>query len=100
MENLRKANRVRSGRSKVKKELKRGDRTLGAVLEDLPECLETMRVFDLLISCPKVGRVKANAICRRLGIRPSLYLPQLSDARRKELVLAAAGRLSSPGRYL
>ncbi len=94
MRNLRKANRIRTERSKVKKELKGGERSLEGIFSDMPDCMETMRVFDLLCSCPRIGRIKAGAICRKLNIRPSLYLPQLSNPRRQQLVSAAAGEPS------
>lgn len=95
IDNLRKANRIRTQRAEIKKELKRGERTLEEIFCDIPDSLETMRVFDLLVCCPKIGKTKANNICRRLDIRPSLYLPQLSDRRRQQLVLAIGGYLPS-----
>lgn len=93
MEALGRANRIRSARAVLKAEIKRGEQTLESVLSDIPDCMETMRVFDLLICCPKIGKVKAGVICRKLDIRPSLYLPQLSTLRRQQLLLAIAGLL-------
>lgn len=89
---LKRANEIRTARSKLKKDLKKRRISLSSVL--LPEidgCIETMRAFDLLISCPAIGRVKAGAICKRLGVRPSVYLPQLSPSRRQQLVEVVEG---------
>lgn len=89
---LKKANEVRRWRAEVKRELKCGQRLLAPLLiPDLHERMETMRVFDLLCACPKIGRVKANAICRQLSVRPSIYLPRLSPPRRQQLVDAVEG---------
>jgi hypothetical protein len=92
MSALKRANEIRVARSKLKKDLKKRRVTLSSVL--LPEidwCIETMRVFDLLIACPATGRVKAGDICKRLAVRPSVYLPQLSPARRQQLVEVVEG---------
>jgi hypothetical protein len=92
MANLARANEVRVWRAKVKKELKKRERRLAPLL--LPEVhtrLETMRVFDLLVSCPRIGRVKADLLCRQLGVRSSVYLPRLSQPSRQNLVAAVEG---------
>lgn len=86
------ANEVRSWRAKVKKELKKRERRLAPLLlPEVHERLQTMRVFDLLMACPRVGPVKADALCRQLGVRPSVYLPRLSQPSRQNLVAAIEG---------
>jgi len=87
MANLAKANVVRTTRSLIKKELKRGELTLeGVLLPDLHRSVAKMRVDDLLRCLPNVGKTKAASTCRRLAIRPSLYVYQLSPPRRQQLV--------------
>lgn len=89
---LAKANDIRTRRSKLKKDLKKRHRRLADVLlPEIEDCIVTMRVFDLLVACPAIGRVKAANICKRLGVRPSVYLPQLSPPRRQQLVEVVEG---------
>ena len=45
-----------------------------------------MKVFDLLISVPKFGRVKANKILQTCRISPSKTLGGMSDRQRGEIV--------------
>jgi hypothetical protein len=90
------ANNVRVWRAKVKRELKNRERPLAPLL--LPcvhERLQTMRVFELLAACPRIGRVKADTICREIGVRPSVYLPGLSKAQLQKLVVAVEGSARS-----
>lgn len=90
--NLAVANEVRVWRARVKKELKKRERRLAPLLlPDVHERLETMRVFDLVCACPRFGRVKADAVCRQLGVRPSVYVSRLSQPQRQELVAAVNG---------
>lgn len=89
---LKRANDVRSARAMLKKDLKDKRVRIAEVLfPAIENYLETMRVLDLLVACPKIGRVKGNRICNRLAVRPSLYLSQLSQPRRQQLVEAVEG---------
>lgn len=54
---LRRANAVRTGRSKAKVALKRGERTLGDLLDD--EVVQGMKLYDLLEWLPVHGPSKA-----------------------------------------
>lgn len=92
MDALHNANRIRSNRAELKRDLKAGRRTLGAVLADVeagraPD-LETMKLNDLLVAAPKLGRTKANTILQRARISPSKTLGGLSHRQRAELLRA------------
>lgn len=83
---LTKANGVRAERAALKKRIKAGRADSAQVLTNVPAYAETMRVFDLLMAHPYIGRVKANRICRMLNIRPSIYLHKLSKVTRDQLI--------------
>ena len=82
---LERANTVRIRRSQLKRDIKAGSVTVIAFLADPPEFIETMKVFDLLLAAPMVGRVKANKILNRCRISPSKTIGGLSERQRDEL---------------
>jgi hypothetical protein len=59
MDALRRANEVRTLRAQLKRDLKAGRVSIGALLLDPPPFLETAKVFDILLALPRHGRVKA-----------------------------------------
>src|SRR3977135_171014 len=71
MEGLRRAHVVRSRRAQLKRDLKAGRQTIHVLLLEPPEYLQTAKVFDLLLSVPKYGRVKVNRILKQCRITPS-----------------------------
>jgi hypothetical protein len=85
LEALRRANVIRSYRAELKKDLKRGRRTIDLELIEDPE-LDTMRALELLIAVPKIGRVKATTILRRARISPSKTLGGMSERQVRELL--------------
>ncbi|MGZ6638305.1 MAG: integration host factor, actinobacterial type [Solirubrobacteraceae bacterium] len=85
MDALRRANVVRSRRAQLKRDLKAGRQTIHVLLLEPPEYLETAKVFDLLLSVPKYGRVKVNRILNQCRIAPSKTLGGLSERQRREL---------------
>ena len=85
MEALRRANEVRSRRAQVKRDLKAGRQTIHVLLLEPPEYLQTAKVFVLLLSVPKYGRVKVNRILTQCRIAPSKTLGGLSERQRREL---------------
>lgn len=87
---LRRANHVRSKRAARKLELKAGSRSPARTLVRPPAELESMKVFDLLVAIPKVGRVKANKLLGQVKASPSKSVGGLSERQRREL----AGLLS------
>jgi hypothetical protein len=91
MSALEKANRIRTRRAQLKRDVHAKRVEVVPLVLDPPEWAETMKVWDLLISIPKYGRVKVNRIMVRRHISPSKTLGGLSERQRAEL----AGFLSS-----
>ena len=89
MDALGRANEVRALRAQLKRDLKAGRASLGALLLNHPPYLETAKVFDMLLALPKVGRVKATKILQSCRVSPSKTFGGLSERQRAEL----AGRL-------
>jgi hypothetical protein len=86
------ANRIRTYRAELKDELKSGEKQLVAVLLDPPAEVETMKVLDLMLAAPKIGRVKANKVLTRERVSPSKTVGGLSSRQRAQLVTALGGR--------
>jgi hypothetical protein len=89
MDALRRANEVRVLRAQLKRDLKAGRVSIGVLLRDPPQYLETAKVFDMLLALPKVGSVKATKILQSCRVSPSKTFGGLSERQRSEL----AGRL-------
>jgi hypothetical protein len=89
MDALSRANEVRTLRAQLKRDLKAGRVSIGALLLDPPPYLETAKVFDMLLAVPNLGRVKATKILNSCRVSPSKTLGGLSKRQRAEL----AGRL-------
>lgn len=83
---LRRANEVRAYRKALKVDLKAGRVQLTDVLQDPPELLESMKMLDLLLATPKLGRVKASKALHSCRISPSKTVGGLSERQRRELV--------------
>jgi hypothetical protein len=79
------ANEVRSFRAQLKRDLKAGRVSIGALVRDPPLWLETAKVFDMLLALPKVGRVKASKTLDSCRVSPSKTFGGLSDRQRAEL---------------
>jgi S13-like protein len=90
MEALKSANRIRTRRARLKLEIKAGSKDAGLIIATVPAWVESMKVWDLLLAIPKVGRVKANKQLARVRISPSKTIGGLSDRQRQDL-LAALG---------
>lgn len=91
---LARGNEIRSYRAQVKRDLKAGRRTFVGELEEVDERMATMKVVDLLLAVPKVGRVKAMKVLNRERISPSKTVGGLSSRQRLALVAALGGRAS------
>lgn len=91
MEALRRANEVRTRRARLKKDVKAGEVDPGSVLDD--PAYATMKLIDLLLAVPKVGRTKANRVLVMNRISPSKTLGGLSDRQRGALRLWLHGFL-------
>lgn len=88
--NLRHANEVRSGRSRIRKDLKARRRRLDESLLEEPH-LQSMKIYDLLLNLPKVGRVKTTRILKRLEISHSRSVEGLTERQRRELLAVFRG---------
>lgn len=94
---LARANEVRIARAEMKKRMARSKRPAArrlaaAALErdtarlKMPDgTLDTMRIIDLLVAVPKIGRVKANRALVNARISPSKTLAGLTYRQRDEL---------------
>jgi hypothetical protein len=90
MDALEGANRVRLRRAQLKRDLKARRVSVCDVLADPPAWVGTMKVFDLLLAVPKVGRTKANKMLRGCVVSPSKTVGGLSP-RQRGVLLAALG---------
>ena len=82
---LQQANQIRSERAQLKKDLATGKVGLPEILARPPVCARTARMFDLLVSLPNIGSVKAGRILTRCRIADSKTLAGLTDRQRAEL---------------
>ncbi|HXP99819.1 MAG TPA: integration host factor, actinobacterial type [Solirubrobacteraceae bacterium] len=86
MDALARANRIRTERAQLKRDLKAGRLSIHTLLLKPPEYVETAKVFDMLLAVPKYGRVKVNKILAACRISPSKTIGGLSERQRSELV--------------
>ncbi|HEY5709339.1 MAG TPA: integration host factor, actinobacterial type [Solirubrobacterales bacterium] len=93
---LKRANDIRTARSKLKKDLGQGRASIETLLLDPPDYVMTAKVFDMLLASPKCGRVKTNRLMNQARISPSKTIGGLSVRQRIELVALLGGR--KPGR--
>lgn len=86
------ANDVRVRRAQLKRDLKARRVLVADVVVEPPVWAETMKVQDLLLAVPKVGRVKVGKVLRDVAISPSKTLGGMSVRQRGELVGRLVGR--------
>lgn len=87
MEALARANHIRTQRAQIKRELRAGRLSIAELLIEPPACVDTAKVFDLLLAVPRYGRVKVNKILAHCRISPSKTIGGLSERQRAELVM-------------
>ena len=92
MEALQRANEIRIQRAQLKRDLKAGAVAIGDLLNDPPAYVHTAKVFDLLLSVPKYGRVKAGRLLQTCRISQSKTVSGLSERQRGELVALLLSR--------
>lgn len=85
---LKKAAEARKARAELREKLKRGGTDLKQVLKDAEtdETLGKMKVSALLVSLPKVGKVKAKEIMEQLEIAETRRIRGLGDRQRRALL--------------
>src|SRR5436190_13546305 len=86
MDALSEANRVRTKRAQLKKDLRAGRSNINVLLLSPPEYILSAKVSDMLLSVPKYGHVKVNKILAQCRISPSKTIGGLSQRQRAELV--------------
>lgn len=86
MEALKKANEIRTARAQWKRDVKVYAKDPLDVLAEPPAEFKTMKLFDVLMAMPKVGRVKANRLLWACRISPSKTVGGLSQRQRLEIV--------------
>jgi hypothetical protein len=86
---LEDANRVRSYRAQMKREIAAGRRSFTTALDD-PMCA-SMKVVDLLLAVPHMGRSKVHQALQTARISPSKTLAGMTSRQRDELLAALAG---------
>lgn len=80
------ANEIRSYRANLKRGIKAGRVSIVNLLCHPPDEIDTMKIFDLLLSMPKMGRVKANKMMNSCRISPSKTIGGMSERQREEVV--------------
>ncbi|MBA3488605.1 MAG: integration host factor [Longispora sp.] len=85
---LEKAAVVRKARAELKDKLKRGETTLGEVIElaDGDDVVGKLKVSSVLEALPGIGKIRATAIMERLKIADSRRLRGLGEQQRKALL--------------
>lgn len=85
---LERANVIRSHRARLKKDVRAGRKHATVAFSD-PLC-ETMKVWDLLLCVPKVGRAKLTRAFWRIQMSTSKTIGGLSERQRTELMAEMA----------
>jgi hypothetical protein len=99
---LDRANVIRCYRAELKRDLKRGHTrageriTIRAVLDRRDdELVASMKLIELLLAMPSVGRVKANKVLVRARISPSKTLGGLTERQTAEVLVELGNYPSS-----
>lgn len=87
LEALERANDVRMKRARLKRDIAGGRKSPEDMLEDPPDEVLTMKVIDLLLAMPKVGRVKANKWLLWCKMSPSKTLGGMTERQRRALAV-------------
>lgn len=101
-EALRRANEIRSWRAQLKRDLIHGRVDPVAVLAENDDRLATMKVKDLLIAVPGIGRVKANKWLGPFGCRvgDTRRIGSLTTRQRTWLMMALRAHARMSSRYV
>ena len=83
---MKRANRIRTLRATLKRDLKAGRAKIYQLLLDPPEYLLTAKVSEMMMAVPKYGRVKVDRALKHCRISPSKTFGGLSERQRHELV--------------
>lgn len=92
MDALDRANEIRTYRANLKRDIKAGRANIVDLLINPPHKIQTMKVFDLMMAVPKLGRVKVDKLFRQCRISSSKTIGGLSERQSQELVLLLGRR--------
>lgn len=87
-EALKRGNAIRLRRAQLKRDLKSGSASVLDLIEDPPEYILSMKLLDLLLAAPRVGRVKALTLLKRCEISPVKTVGGITSRQRDEVVAA------------
>lgn len=90
-EALEYANEIRMRRAQLKRDLTAGRQSLVPLVLDPPEWAHSMKVFEALMACHRVGQVKALKLLNRAGMSPAKRMAGTS-ARQRQALAAELGR--------
>jgi len=82
---LAEANRIRTQRAQLKRNLKSRQTSIHELLLHPPDWVKTMKVCDAILACPKYGRVKTDKLLHLCRISPSKTIGGMSARQRDEL---------------
>lgn len=85
MDALEKGNGIRLKRAQLKRDLKAGKVSVIDLLIDPPDYIKKMLVFDLMLACPKYGRVKVNHVLRMAHVSPTIRIGGMTKRQRHEI---------------
>lgn len=92
LEALSRANDVRRERARIKAGLREGRLRIVDVLVDPPSEVGSMRVADLLLQVPRVGRAKASVLLKLSGVSLATQVGRMTSRQCGELVRVLGGR--------
>jgi hypothetical protein len=90
MRALADANDARFARAALKREIALGARTVASVLADVPSCVETMTIADLLRAQERWGGFRASRLLRGVNISESRRIQRLTERQRNLLIYTLA----------
>lgn len=84
---LKKAQRVRSERAKIRQDLKAGRTGIREILENIDnDVIAKMRVAYLLESLPRIGKVRTRKIMNEIGIDETRRIQGLGSRQKQALI--------------
>lgn len=83
---LDRANKIRLGRAKIKKDLKSGDTTISELTLKIPEVLETAKLFEIISSMDRWGKYRTRRVLRELGFSEMVTFGALTERQKKLLI--------------
>lgn len=89
-------NQIRSQRAALKRDLKARKTTLVAILQNPPEYILKMKLYDLVMAQRQVGRAKTKEIMTKCHISPVKTIGGLTDRQRNEILDHLQGKTKEP----